>query len=248
MKKVNKSKVTVSKKSEVAPKKLSKKERVLQNIEENESHIHEIDIIDLNKETIEEETAKELVFQKIPEEQIEIIDINSEEQSIFNPDLRINEQIDSETKDLQKKMIEITGDKGIISKEMPVNETVENIEIPSGERVKFYSNFNKEIQQIQENKPLDKNEIQQTKTVIYSNIPTKEGNYTEQDVNSAINELMISKNLSYLEAKAIFYDKIRKGEQLTKEIAQTKQVNQTKQVVSNIKVKESTKIYTNNKK
>lgn len=265
MKKTNKSKVGVSKRTEKEPKKLSKEERILQNMEENESHVHEIDVIDLNKETIEEETAEEFILQEIPEEQLEIIDINSEEekQSIFDSreDLPhyVNEQIDSEVEDLQKKMTAMMGDRGVISKDL-TNEVVDNIDIPSGE-VKFYSNSKVKPTKEQDAMfvaPLDKGEIQQVKTVIYSNTSKKEDNYTERDLNSAINELMTGKNLSYLEAKAVVFDRIRRGEKLKKVITQEKvklepipQVKPQAQPQvrpNNVRVESPTKIYTNKRK
>jgi hypothetical protein len=262
----SKPKSKVSQKTEVEPKKLSKEEQLLKNIEDNETHMHEIDVIELNKETIEEAIPEDVEMEVIPESQIEIIDISEENKnSIFAESTPgkeyINEQIEEQAEDLRGKMAEVMGDRGLISREEDPSELltgdkgqiVDEIKVAPNEEVKVYSNspvLGPEDRDVQHAEPMSQAEVVKVKQNVYSNdAPVMASSYSEQDVEESINRLMTEKGLSYLEAKAIIYDQMRRGEFVKKveikkeEIVQPKIENQVQS--SGAKISITPKFYKN---
>jgi hypothetical protein len=153
------------------------------------------------------------------------------------------------------------GDRGIISRENEANEPLSNdkgeivneIKVTPGEQIKVYSNSNPEDdvekeRNVQHAEPLSEAEVTRVKQNVYSNEAPAVTAISEEDVNASINELMTNKNLSYLEAKAIVFDRIKRGEFLKKEVkkeevSQQKTENQIQS--SNIKISATPKIYKN---
>lgn len=269
------SKVTkpkASQKTEVEPKKLSKEEQLLRNLEDNETHMHEIDVVELNKETIEEASPEdvemEIVMEEIPESQIEIIDITEENQhSIFAEAAPgkeyVNEQIEEQAEDLRGKMAEVMGDRGLISREEDPSELltgdkgqiVDEIKIAPNEEVKVYSNtpvLAPEDRDVQHAEPMSQAEVIKVKQNVYSNdAPVMASPFSEQDVEENIHRLMTEKGLSYLEAKAIIFDQIKRGEFVKRvevkkpEVAQPKIESENQVQPSGIKLSTTPKIYKN---